>query len=611
MRRLPLLSICWVLGALSLEIAVAAPPIPPDTRVLIDISGSMKNNDPQNLRRPALRLLVGLLPTDSRAGVWTFGQYVNMQVPLGKVDESWRERARNGAGKIHSRGLYTNIEVALKRATSDWTGPPDGVSRHVVLLTDGMVDISKDPQDSALSRQRILDQQLQRLRDMGVKIHTVALSDRADHELMQRLSRVSGGWYEQAETASALQKVFLRIFEQVGKPDTVPLKDNRFKVDNSIRELTLIVFRPQGAVPTKVTMPSGEEFDQAGAPANVAWHQDEGYDLLTVSQPMAGDWSIQAQVDPDNRVVVLTDLRMTVSELPNRLLAGQRLPMSVTFEQDGKLVTQREFIDLMHVQAEQIGPDGYGAEPQPLRDDGNDNDPLAYDGRFEFRFEPGGGTGKGELVIAAEGKTFQREKRALFELTLPAKATLEPDGDSGKLRVLVTPDPEVIQPATLEASAELTLVDGSHQSISLTKQDDNSYIGELDPNTIAGSADLTLRVRARSNSGDTLGTELPPLQVSGKLPAPQPESQPSVEAEAPEPAAAEEPEEAPNDGMNLMIWFAVANLLVLIIGGIAFWLIRRRGSKDPFQLVDEEEENPKQAASEGNESDDAEREAKG
>ncbi|OQX44630.1 MAG: hypothetical protein B0D88_02055 [Candidatus Sedimenticola endophacoides] len=74
---------------------------PPDVRVLIDISGSMKQNDPRNLRRPALRLLVGLLPEDARAGVWTFGQYVNMQVPLGKVDTGWKGRAREGASKIH------------------------------------------------------------------------------------------------------------------------------------------------------------------------------------------------------------------------------------------------------------------------------------------------------------------------------------------------------------------------------------------------------------------------------------------------------------------------------------------------------------------------------
>ena len=45
----------------------------PDVRILIDISGSMKQSDPTNLRAPALELIVQLLPPGSKAGVWLFG----------------------------------------------------------------------------------------------------------------------------------------------------------------------------------------------------------------------------------------------------------------------------------------------------------------------------------------------------------------------------------------------------------------------------------------------------------------------------------------------------------------------------------------------------------
>ena len=47
---------------------------PPDVRLVIDVSGSMKQNDPNNLRQPAVELLVQLLPEGSKAGVWTFGK---------------------------------------------------------------------------------------------------------------------------------------------------------------------------------------------------------------------------------------------------------------------------------------------------------------------------------------------------------------------------------------------------------------------------------------------------------------------------------------------------------------------------------------------------------
>ena len=80
-----------------------------DVRILIDVSGSMKQNDPLNLRRPALRLLVGLLPSETRAGVWTFGRYVNMLIPLGQVDSAWKSKARKSSDSIASPGQFTNI----------------------------------------------------------------------------------------------------------------------------------------------------------------------------------------------------------------------------------------------------------------------------------------------------------------------------------------------------------------------------------------------------------------------------------------------------------------------------------------------------------------------
>ena len=78
-----------------------------DVRVLIDISGSMRQNDPQNLRRPALRMLVGLLQPNTRAGVWTFANWSNPLVPMAEVDKAWKDRAIAASEQIQSPGLFT------------------------------------------------------------------------------------------------------------------------------------------------------------------------------------------------------------------------------------------------------------------------------------------------------------------------------------------------------------------------------------------------------------------------------------------------------------------------------------------------------------------------
>ena len=97
----------------------------------------------------------------------------------------------------------------------------------MILLTDGMVDISKDPKVNAIERNKILNQILPKLVKAGVTIHTIALSQNADHELLKTLSTKTDGWYQAVESAEELQKVFLKIFEQSAARDSLPLTDNK------------------------------------------------------------------------------------------------------------------------------------------------------------------------------------------------------------------------------------------------------------------------------------------------------------------------------------------------------------------------------------------------
>ena len=198
-----------------------------DVRVLIDISGSMKRTDPNNLRRPALRLFTSLLPKDADAGVWTFGQWTNMLVKHGPVDKAWKDKARKAADKISSHGLRTNIEDVLRRATWDWKRPDAGHRRSLILLTDGLVDISKKSAENAASRERILNEILPRLQQAGVTIHTIALSSESDASLLEQLAAATGGWFETIDSADGLERLFLRMFEKVSKADTLPLSATR------------------------------------------------------------------------------------------------------------------------------------------------------------------------------------------------------------------------------------------------------------------------------------------------------------------------------------------------------------------------------------------------
>jgi uncharacterized protein (TIGR03503 family) len=423
----------------------------PDVRVVIDVSGSMKQNDPHNLRAPALKLLVGLLPDEARAGVWTFGRYVNMAVKYGPVNTAWKRRARQAAGQIHSRGLFTNIEEALRRASFNWQRPDPRHRRHLILLTDGMVDVSGDAALDQASRQRILTQLLPRLKRAGVRVHTVALSAAVDRDLLRRLSGETGGWYEQVASAEDLQRVFLRLFEKTAPRDALPIEANRFKVDAGIKDMTLLVFRPAGAPRLKLHTPAGEVWLASRVPGQVIWFQEQGYDLITVKQPMQGEWRLETPPDPDNRVMVATNLRLELAELPEIVVGDERLNVFAYLAQNGRRVRRTDFLQLVQFSLQQrAGSDPASSRDAVLQDRGEPPDRTAGDGIYSQQPGPLPKAGLQQLIVHADAATFQRERRHSFHY-YPSLVQISLQAEAGSHRVLirVRPEADLLDPASV------------------------------------------------------------------------------------------------------------------------------------------------------------------
>jgi uncharacterized protein (TIGR03503 family) len=586
----------------------AAKPEHADIRVLIDISGSMKQNDPQNLRRPALRMLVGLLQPGSQAGVWTFAKYARELVLVGDVDQAWKERALAASEEINSPGMFTNIELVLERAIRSWEGTDATHRRNLLLLTDGVVDVSKEPGESEASRRRILEELLPRIRAMGAKVHTIALSERADHELLERLARDTDGWYQQVESAEQLQRVFLKLFEQAGRPTGVPLKDNKFRVDNTIREATVLVFRAPGSQEPRLTSPSGRSFGREQAPPFVSWHHDTGYDLITLRDPEAGEWSLSADIDPDNRVMVVTDLKLQLSEMPSRIAVGEQLEVGAHLTNDGRLIKRPAFLELVEMRAET--QTAAGLSPWPLNDKGYKGDQTPGDGVYSMKLMEREPRDELTLVVAAESPTFLREHRQRLAVLEPAKLSLTTEGDNAATAALVVDD-AVMRTEELRVGAWQQSTDGSRQKLELALQGDGSYEASVpDPST-----PVYARVEGVSRLGNAVARDYGPVYAPGTEPAKQPEPEPQpvtqeaakAEPEPPE-AAAEKTrdgagEPAANEEEETSSWliptlaFAGVNLL-LIIAGVVFWWLRRRAGDDEedIDLLLDEGEAPQAGA---------------
>lgn len=540
-----------------------------DVRVLIDISGSMKRTDPLNLRIPAMRLFTTLLPAGTRAGVWTFGEQVNMVVKHGPVDKAWKQSSKKNIKSINSSGLYTNIEEALKQATSDWKEVDDKINRNLILLTDGLVDISKDPQTNAASRKSIIEKYLPQLESVDVKINTIALSQESDQELLHKLASVSGGWFETIESADGLERLFLRMFEKVAQTDTLPMKNNFVKIDKSIKEVTFLIFRNDSSEKISLNTPSRKTLSSEDEHPDIQWHKENRYDLVTISNPEVGSWKINAELDPDNRAMVVTDLRLKSTVLPNTIEAGVPVSFNVHLEESGEIITRKEFLRFVRVKIQQHS-DKDKEWILKLKDNGRGADEKRNDGIYSIKLKKTLLEGEHDVVVDLNGTTFKRSIRQTVRIIKdPVDVLLKPL-KNGIYMLSVIPYKNLIDSDTMNIIVEHYLPSGEKREHEVIRVSPAEWRIDIDPQGNSGTHEIILHVKGKRPNGKAISSTLEKrsFSVDGELPE-NPKQDPAVLPEE------NIPEAKDNETSWLMISLQLLafNILFGLIGFAAykFW----------------------------------------
>jgi len=580
--------------------------LPPDVRILIDISGSMKQNDPQNLRRPALELLVKLFPDNAKAGVWTFAQWVNMLVPHKPVSDQWRRTALGKVDQISSVGLQTNIPLAFEKAMDDLKWRDKNYQTHVILLTDGMVDVSKDPQENEQARNKLLKDILPKLKAEGITVHSVALSRNADTDLMERLAIETNGLSAVAETADDLMRIFLEAFDAAVPAEQVPLENNQFLVDSSVEEFTALIFRKDINEDAVLVSPDNTEYRYRDDNKDVKWFRNLNYDLITVKRPYEGEWKIIADLEPNSRVTVVSNLSLIVKRLPRTLFIGESAEISAVLAEQGKAITNRDFLDLITANIEVVREvDGERWElPLP------EVVPEINPGNYKLPLNMLDQAGVYDVFVRVDGKSFVREKRQRLEVR-------------ENFTVSVTSSEDIPANHTIYFSAKNSKVNlDETKVIAKIKEPDGSALlrsGQLDKNTgrwevviegteQSGMYSVVLEVNGVYKDGVIFEYVSAPVEIRHEVPGsafiepvaqpeptPEPDPEPDPEPERtpepdpePEPPAqpAPEPEPAEAQTDNTLLYAAIGggNLVLLLLGFFAYRMIK--GGADSDILAD-------------------------
>ena len=576
---------------------------PSDVRMVIDISGSMKKNDPKNLRRPALDMLVKLLPKDSKAGVWTFGQYVNMLIPHRPVDENWTQKASASASEIKSIAQFTNIGEALEQASYDFQSRKDDYQKHIILLTDGMVDIDRSPTINQRERQRIIDDIIPRYQDAGFTLHTIALSDNADKQLLTKMALATDGKVAVAKTAEELMNAFLQVFNQAVPAEELPFDGESFVTDSSIEEFTALIFRQPGSAPTEIIAPDQAKYTKDTQDNRLVWHHTEQYDLITVKQPLEGEWRVIADVEPQSQITVVSDLSLAVRSMPTNMSVSDVLTTSLALREENNIVKRQEFLSLLDIDVN-VSLDGQSLWQQRLSDG-----PAPSNGIYPVNIDQFRKQGQYTIDFTVDGKTFQRQFSHNLTVRQPFDIDVNKKEKNGNkhFTVQIIPLSQTINNQKTEVVGKLKKPSGTSHVVKFSPTTDGNWEYQLNSEE-QGKYTLGIRVTAYTEEGERLDFTSDPLTLLNQQddsvfeqPAPEPEpvkEEPPVEEKAAEPEppqeanaeeapAEEEPPKEDKTDMSQIILYSVLGVVNLLIILVVFVIYRKLFKKKP-ESEDEE-----------------------
>lgn len=390
-----------------------------DVVLLLDNSASMLTSDPDNLRLDAVRGFMALLREDDRLAVFAFGERVKPISDFVPMDAKTRLRLEaRVVQEMTPSAAYTNLHAPLAQAL-DQLGArrPDAVPM-AVLFTDGRMDMGDERTDERLT-QELVEHVLPRYRAGGARIYGLAFSDGSDRGLLDTLALDTGGFSYSAQRPQDVWRAFGNLFENIKKPDRLPVRDGRFLVDASVKEFKLLS-GSHGAEPVVLRSPSGRS--TVNPPA------ERGNPVLRVSSPEAGEWQITNAVG-DDTVVAESSIDLA-TDLPDYIAAGGLpRPLKAWAEEEGPAGALNLSRIFLHWWPEQ---DPQARRTVPLQRAGNR-------GLFSGQM-PALGLGTYSLELEAEGPTFRRSKHMSLRVvsdsqSIPAVAAQVP-----------TPKPLLSQP---------------------------------------------------------------------------------------------------------------------------------------------------------------------
>lgn len=278
---------------------LVTPPVrEPDLSVVLlaDTSGSMRDNDPTNLRNIALSAFIDMLGAEDSLSLITFSTTAQQVWPLTRLGDT-REPLKEQLTAAMEPGGFSDYVSGLRLARETLAARTEGTKPIIVMLTDGEPYPSNEyANDEAIrsAYQAQLDGEIAALAEAAIPVYSVGFSEEVDLAVLENMAQQTQGQVSVQSSPASLEVALFNDIRII-KNRTLVLEETRnlvagdepqivrVEMDELTRQLKLLLTHT-GVQDYRIQIEPPAGVDMA-ANATLTEHQD--YSLLVI-EPAAG-----------------------------------------------------------------------------------------------------------------------------------------------------------------------------------------------------------------------------------------------------------------------------------------------------------------------------------
>ena len=369
-------------------------------------------------------------------------------------------------------------------------------------------------------------------------------------------------------------------------PNDIPLLDNRFRIDPHTEKISFILNHSQGPQLVVLVRPDGSKLYEKNHPQRVTWTASKEVDIITINNPMPGPWQAIANLDGNNRIKLISDVKLKTSKLPLKLYVREYITTHASLYLDDQLMTDKSYINGAKLSVALMGEKK--SQLSLYKDDGRNYDQLPFDGDLTARIFVNTTPGRYLLSIKTKNQVFMRsENKDAVVFPSPISYTFKQrEYGSDEAEFAFKIDTEEIDPKSVSIDGLIKDTNNNvvaqliiHGIENLSKPDTLTKIQKVD----YGDFTLSGKAFATTQSGREIELQLPELKFWLRKKV----IMPTIEESEAMPTETTDIVEDTPIWKNIWVIIALSITGLLLLVGIVYFIIRIKRKK---KLADENPE---------------------